>query len=110
LITTYPTITGMGRQGGGSLSGEFRAFKRRLKWVLQNTAETQDEIAQILTERHAPVSRSTVSRWMQDDDDGAPDQLQMLALMKSHLDISTDWLFGRKPAESIAEKFIESRI
>lgn len=96
--------------GGGALNSEFRKFKRRLKIVLQNTGETQEEIASMLGERHAVVSRSTISRWMQEEDEAVPDQRQMMALMLSHPDISLDWLLGRKPAESIAEKFIESRI
>lgn len=99
-----------GRGRGGSIESEFRRFKRRLEIVLQNTSKTQEGVSALLRERHVEVSRSTISRWMQEDDPAAPSQREMMALMMGHQDISIDWLLGRRDAESVAEKFIESRI
>ncbi len=107
-------MTGIVLRGGGalgSLTSDFRNFRKRLKIVIQNTADTQAELAELMTERHAKVSQSTISRWMrEDDDDAAPSLKELMALLAGHKDVSVDWLLGRKPAESIAEKFIESRI
>lgn len=114
MAMTYPTMKTMGPErkfvGGGSLSSQYRRFKSRLKVVLQNTADTQEEIANLLEERHAKASQSTISRWMNPDIEDAPDMKQLIALMMSHKDMSVDWLLGRREAESFAEKFIESRI
>lgn len=100
----------MAKFGGGSIESQFRRFKRRLKWLLQNTAETQDGIVEILRGRHVEISRATVSRWMAEESTHAPSCQEMIALMMSHEDVSMDWLIGRKPPETISEKFIESKV
>jgi transcriptional regulator with XRE-family HTH domain len=100
------------RGGGalGSLNSDFRNFRKRLKIVIQNTADTQVQLSELMTERHAKVSQSTISRWMRDDDEAVPTVKELMALLMSHKEISVDWLMGRKPAESIAEKYMESRL
>lgn len=99
----------MAKFGGGSVDSQFRRYKRRLKWLLQNTADTQDGVVDILRNRHLEVSRATISRWMQEESTHAPNSRELIALMMSHEDVSIDWLLGRKPPESISEKFIESK-
>lgn len=110
MTNTYANFVPMAKFGGGSLDAQFRRFKKRLKWLLQTTADTQAGIVDVMSSRHAGISTATVSRWMDEESDAAPDQRELMALMMSHPDTSVDWLLGRTPAKTLEEQFIEKKI
>lgn len=94
-----------------SARGDWRKFKKRLKWVLQTTGDgTQKWWVEALTDLGLPISQSTISHWMSEDSKYCPDALYLFGIKKLRTDISIDWLLGFQPAETIDEKFVESKI
>ena len=85
-------------------------FKIRLHGVLQaigGSGATREAINRRLNANGCPVSRSSVTRRMEPKNRAVPDTYQLLVIGALSGDISLDWLFGRRRAESAAEQFIE---
>lgn len=96
---------------GGSLGQQARTFKQRLKWILQNTeGGHQEKIAAHIRKMGLDVSRATISRWMNPESDATPDPVYLMAILKGWPKISSDWMLGRKKAETVDEQFIESKL
>jgi len=86
-------------------------FKKRLRWVIQTTGDgSKAALAKTLTRSGFPATRATIDRWLDEESAHCPDALYLIGLLMDRPTVSIDWLSGRKPAESIDEEFIESRI
>jgi len=87
-------------------------FKVRLRGVLQaigGSGATREAITKRLNANGCPVSRSSVTRWMDPKNRAVPDTYQLLVISALAGEISLDRLFGRRGTESAAEQFIENQ-
>jgi hypothetical protein len=99
--------------GRRKAANALRDYKRRLHGVLRvigGSGATRAMITARLNAGGCPVSQSSVTRWMTATSRAVPDAYQLIVIGDLAGDVSLDWLFGRRGAESMTEQYIESQV
>lgn len=85
-------------------------FKRRLGILISITAPSQVGFAEAMKNHGRKTHNSTVSRWIDQSSPMVPNTKDLIALAEVEPRVSIDYLIGRRPAETVTEKFIEERV
>jgi len=95
-----------------------KAFKRRLRQFMISTSERQSVFLKNLEEQGCPTRSGTLSKWLNVDERLVPDAIELMAIARiknpgdtgdEEDQISMDYILGKRPAKTEAERHIEKR-